>query len=146
MEALTNLQDINADHVRLWDNTDKQHKDIRDLFLSTNSFGNYENGEFVDVNDNQIARLQDIINYLSIHNPSAPINNHYHVQSHHKHVREGDSHTFLKKKTHVHHHKHFIMNNIICPITLKTQHKHVNIRRIMNIENNNFYTLTRAPS
>ena len=107
----TNLSEINADYVRLFDISTRAHRDVRDLFVAKASVTEPATveipvGDEVDTElqyqnptNDQVPALAGLLSYIDQQYPPQPVN-HYHT-THRKHVhrRDGDIHTTLLRRT-----------------------------------------------
>lgn len=109
---LTNLSEINADSVRLFDRTLKRHEDIRDIFLEKEAVttavevevpvGPDETEtqlEYQNPTNEQVPALASLLDYLQQLYPPAPVYKYFNINRRHYSLRDGDQH--LTKTTRV---------------------------------------------
>ena len=108
--ATTNLSEINADFVRLWQPAKVNHEDIREIFIDQSaitepaivetSIGDEIETELVyDAPTNQqIPSLKGLLDYLS-QNPNGTVNKYFTVHRKQQAVFQGDNHSFTRKLT-----------------------------------------------
>ena len=107
----TNLSEVHADFVRLFDAGSRRHEDIRDLFVKQSNVVAPETveiqvGDEVDTelqynnpDNDQVPALQGLLQYIDQQYPPQPINKYYTTNRRHTHRRDGDTHTTLLKRT-----------------------------------------------
>ena len=108
--ATTNLTEVHADFVRLFDVTSRRHEDVRDIFLSQSKViipetVNVQVGdeidpllEYTNASNDQVPALAGLLSYLDQQYPPMPINKYYTTFRRHSHRRDGDMHTTLLKR------------------------------------------------
>ena len=108
--ATTNLSEINADFVRLWQPAKVNHEDIRNIFVDQNQVtepvivqttigDEIETTLVYDAPTNQqIPALKGLLDYLS-QNPYGTINKYFTVHRKNQAVFQGDNHSFTRKLT-----------------------------------------------
>ena len=108
--ATTNLSEINADFVRLWQPAKVNHEGIRNIFVDQSAItepipietpiGDEIETELVyDAPTNQqIPSLKGLLDYLS-QNPNGTVNKYYTVHRKQQAVFQGDNHSFTRTLT-----------------------------------------------
>lgn len=109
---LTNLSEVNADFVRLFDRTEKKHRDIKDIFVDKQAITEASivdipigpdevetQLEYIDPTNDQVPALASLLEYIQQVYPSAPIHKYFNINRRHLTIRDGDVH--LNKTTRV---------------------------------------------
>ncbi len=101
MEATTNLSEITADFVRLWDGAALQHKDVRELFVNKASvvapeLVELQVGQETDTEliypaptNEQVPGLRGLLEYIDARGTGGVVNKHYSLKRKHFHLQEG---------------------------------------------------------
>ena len=109
--ATSNLSEVHADFVRLFNTSARRHEDIRDMFVHKSEVTVPETvevpvGDEVDTSlqytnptNNQVPALQGLLSYLDQQYPPQPVNQYYTINRRHTHRQEGDTHTTLLRRT-----------------------------------------------
>jgi len=108
----TNLAEVNADFLRLWQPSQRNHEDIREIFVDQGAIaapttvetpvGNGEvetSLEYENPTDEQIPGLKGLLDYLAERYPCSEINKYYTINRTHRHQNLGDTHVFVRKTT-----------------------------------------------
>jgi hypothetical protein len=129
--ATTNLSEITADFVRLWDGEALQHKDVRELFVHKSSVVSPELvelqvGQEVDMElvypaatDEQVPGLKGLLEYIDARGTGGVVNKHYNLKRKHFHLQEGPVQQ-VQQHREQHTHKH----EQLCVVEQHTQQKH----------------------
>ena len=108
--ATTNLSEVNADVLRLFNVSSRQHEDIRDIFVHGSSVvqpvvvetpvGDEIDTSLVYENptNDQVPALQGLLDYLGEQYPAGDINKYYNIHKKFTHRVDGDVHvTHIKR-------------------------------------------------
>ena len=108
----TNLAEVNADYLRLWQPSARNHVDVRDIFVAKEQIAQptvvetpVGNGEietslvYQNPSNEQVPGLSGLLNYLGEQYPAAPVNKYYTINRRHRHEVLGDTHVFVRKST-----------------------------------------------
>ena len=108
--ATTNLAEVNADSVRLFNAAERRHEDVRELFVAQSNVTQPETvsiqvGDEVDTElvyqnptGDQVPALDGLLQFIDQQYPGQPINKHYTIYKKYSFRREGDTHTTLLKR------------------------------------------------
>ena len=108
----TNLSEVNADYVRLWQPSARNHVDIREIFVDKQQIvepvetevpvGNDEvevTLDYPNPSNEQIPGLKGLLEYLDLRNPASDINKYYTINRRQKTEVLGDTHVLVRKTT-----------------------------------------------
>ena len=99
--ATTNLSEVTADFVRLWDGATLQHKDVRELFVHKSSVVSPELvelqvGQETDTElvypaptNEQVPGLRGLLEYIDARGTGGVVNKHYSLKRKHFTLQEG---------------------------------------------------------
>jgi hypothetical protein len=99
--ATTNLSEITADFVRLWDGGALRHKDVRELFVHTASvvapeLVELQVGQEIDTElvypaptNEQVPGLKGLLEYIDARETGGVVNNNYSIKRKHFTLQEG---------------------------------------------------------
>lgn len=110
--ATTNLSEVNADFLRVFNPATRVHEDVRDIFVPKASLTEpavveTQVGDEIDLSlayenptNEQVPALQGLLEYLDDRfQGSGTINKYYTINKRYNHTREGDTHvTQLKRQ------------------------------------------------
>ena len=108
--ATTNLSEINADFLRLWQPAKVNHEDIREIFVDQSAItepaivqtpiGDEIETTLVydEPTNEQIPALKGLLDYLSQY-PNGTVNKYFTVHRKNQAVFQGDNHSFTRKLT-----------------------------------------------
>ena len=129
--ATTNLSEVTADFVRLWDSSALQHKDVRELFVHRSSVVSpdlveIQVGQETDTElvypaptDEQVPGLKGLLEYIDARGAGGVVNKHVSLKRKHFHLQEGPVQQVQQQVTrHTHKHEH------LCVVEQHTQQKH----------------------
>ena len=114
--ATTNLSEVTADFVRLWDGAALAHREVREIFLNKQAVVapqavEVQVGQEVDTEllypeptDEQVPSLKGLLQYIDTRGGGA-INKTYHMKRQHFTLNEGPVQQVQQYKTH-HTHRH----------------------------------------
>ena len=109
--AITNLSEVTADFVRLFQPSSRTHQDVRDLFVHQADVispaiveipvGDETETilEYTNPTNEQIPALQGLLQYIDQQYPPQPINRYHTTNRRHLHRSDGDTHTTVVKRT-----------------------------------------------
>jgi hypothetical protein len=129
--ATTNLSEVTADFVRLWDGAALQHKDVRELFLHKQSVVAPESvelqvGQETDTElvypaptNEQVPGLRGLLEYIDARGTGGVVNKHVSLKRKHFTLNEGSVHQVQQQVTRATH-KH----EQLCVVEHHTQQKH----------------------
>ncbi len=129
--ATTNLSEITADFVRLWDGEALQHKDVRELFVQQASVVSpqaveVQVGQETDTEliypaptDEQVPGLKGLLEYIDARGTGGVVNRHISLKRKHFHLQEG-----LVKQVQQHREQHTHKHETLCVVEQHTQQKH----------------------
>jgi hypothetical protein len=137
--ATTNLSEITADFVRLWDGANLRHKDVRELFVLQASVVAPESvelqvGQETDTElvypaptNEQVPGLKGLLEYIDARGTGGVINKHYSTMRKHFTLQEGPLQQVQQHRHHTHQHystkrKHFTLQE--GPLQQVQQHRH----------------------
>ena len=156
--ATTNLSEITADFVRLWDGEALQHKDVRELFVQQASVVSpqaveVQVGQETDTEliypaptDEQVPGLKGLLEYIDARGGGV-VTKHYSLKRKHYAINEGPVQQVQSHKAfHTHRHEHLynenhhsyqkvvnktsrVMLEIFAPVMLVRQTRNVRITR-----------------
>ncbi len=116
--ATTNLSEITADFVRLWDGEALQHKDVRELFVHTASVVTPEMvelqvGQEIDTElvyptptNEQVPGLKGLLEYIDARETGGVVNKRYSTKRKHFMLQEGPLQQVQQHRQHTHKHEH----------------------------------------
>ena len=96
--ATSNLSEVHADFVRLFNTSARRHEDIRDMFVQQSEVAVPETVEipvgdeidtalqYTNPNNNQVPALQGLLSYLDQQYPPQPVNKYYTTHRKHTHI------------------------------------------------------------
>ena len=109
--ATTNLSEVNADFLRLWQPAVLNHVDIREIFVDKGQITNTDvvttpvgNGEvetslvYSNPTNKQIPALKDLLDYLAQY-PSGTVNKYYTINRTQQAIFNGDTHLLNRQVT-----------------------------------------------
>ncbi len=129
--ATTNLSEVTADFVRLWDSSALQHKDVRELFVHKSSVVSPELvelqvGQETDTElvypaptDEQVPGLRGLLEYIDARGTGGVVNKHYSLKRKHFTLQEGPVQQVQQHRVQ---HKH--THETLCVVEQHTQQKH----------------------
>mgnify|MGYP000229018715 CR=1 FL=1 len=115
--ATTNLIEVTADFVRLWDGAALQHKDVRELFVHKASvvapeLVELQVGQETDTElvypaptNEQVPGLRGLLEYIDARGTGGVVNKHYNLKRKHFHLQECSVQQVQQQVTR-HTHKH----------------------------------------
>ena len=108
----TNLSELNADYLRLWQPAVRNHVDVRELFVAKNQIAEptetqvpVGNGEvettlgYEDPSNEQVPGLRGLLDYLEQQHPASTVNKYYTIHRRQKTEVLGDTHVLVRKTT-----------------------------------------------
>ena len=108
----TNLSELNADYLRLWQPAVRNHVDVRELFVAKNQIAEptetqvpVGNGEvettlvYEDPSNEQVPGLRGLLDYLEQQRPASTVNKYYTIHRRQKTEVLGDTHVLVRKTT-----------------------------------------------
>jgi hypothetical protein len=116
--ATTNLSEITADFVRLWDGEALRHKDVRELFVHTASvvapeLVELQVGQEIDTElvypaptNAQVPGLKGLLEYIDARETGGVVNKHYSMERKHFTLQEGPLQQVQQHRHHTHKHEH----------------------------------------
>ncbi len=120
--ATTNLSEITADFVRLWDGAALQHKDVRELFVQQASVVSpqaveVQVGQETDTEliypaptNEQVPGLKGLLEYIDARGTGGVVNKHYSLKRKHFTLQEGPVQQVQQHRT-LHTHRHEQVQN-----------------------------------
>ena len=108
--ATSNLSEVNADSLRVWNTLERRRDDVRDIFVAQSSVVQPDSieiqvGDEVDTElqytsptSEQVPALDGLLQYIDQQYPGQQINKHYDITKRYSFRREGDTHTTLLKR------------------------------------------------
>ena len=156
--ATTNLSEVTADFVRLWDGAALQHKDVRELFVQQASVVSpqaveVQVGQETDTEliypaptDEQVPGLKGLLEYIDAREGGV-VTKHYSLKRKHYAINEGPVQQVQSHKAfHTHRHEHLysenhhsyqkvvnrtsrVMLEIFAPVMLVRQTRNVRVTR-----------------
>ena len=108
--ATTNLAEVNADVLRLFNTNERRHYDIRSIFVHKSEVTQpatiqIQVGDEIDTSlqyenptNHQVPALHGLLSYIDQQYPGQPITKYYTTHRKHTHHRDGDTHTTLFKR------------------------------------------------
>jgi hypothetical protein len=155
--ATTNLSEVTADFVRLWDGAALQHKDVRELFLHKKSVVapqsiEIEVGQETDTEllypeptNEQVPGLKGLLEYIDARGMGSVMNKHYNLKRKHFTIQEGSTqqvqqHRHTRKHEEIHsesHHSYqklvkktsLVLLDVFAPVMLVRQTRNVKVIR-----------------
>jgi hypothetical protein len=115
--ATTNLSEITADFVRLWDGEALRHKDVRELFVHKQSvvapdLVELQVGQETDTEliypaptNEQVPGLKGLLEYIDARGMGGVVNKHYNLKRKHFTLQEGPVQQVQQHRT-LHTHRH----------------------------------------
>ena len=120
--ATTNLSEVTADFVKLWDGAASQHKDVRDMFIHKASvvapgLVEFQVGQEVDTElvyptptNEQVLGLKGLLEYIDARGGAGVVNRHYSTKRKHFTLQEGPVQQVQQHRT-LHTHRHEQINS-----------------------------------
>ena len=106
----TNLSEVDADYLRLWQPAARTHVDVRELFVAKSQIveptethvpvGNDEVQavlEYPSPSNEQVPDLKGLLDYMEQRNPASTINKFYTIHRRQKTELLGDTHVIVRK-------------------------------------------------
>ena len=128
--ATTNLSEVNADYLRLWQPAVLNHVDIREIFVDKSQITNTDvvttpmgNGEvetslvYSNPTNKQIPALKDLLDYLAQY-PNGTVNKYYTINRTQQAVFNGETHLLNRQVTKNIKHQR-VMIEQFAPITIR---------------------------
>ena len=138
--ATTNLSEVTADFVRLWDGAALAHREVREIFINKQAVispqavkvqvGQEVDAELLypEATDEQVPSLKGLLQYIDTRGGGA-VNKTYHIKRQHFTLNEGPVQQVQQHKTqHIHRHEQ------ICTIDHHSYNKSVKRTSIVLLE------------
>ena len=106
----TNLSEVDADYLRLWQPAARTHVDVRELFVAKSQIveptetevpvgsGEFETTlEYPSPSNEQVPGLKGLLDYMEQRNPASTINKYYTIHRRQKTELLGDTHVIVRK-------------------------------------------------
>jgi hypothetical protein len=148
--ATTNLSEVTADFVRLWDSSALQHKDVRELFVHKSSVVSpdlveLQVGQETDTEliypaptNEQVPGLKGLLEYIDARGTGGVVNRHVSLKRKHFHLQEGPVQQVQQHREH-HTHKHEQLCVVEQHTHLKRSSQHHTHRHQLNTESHHSY-------
>mgnify|MGYP002809663163 CR=1 FL=1 len=117
--ATTNLSEVTADFVKLWDGAALQHKDVRELFVNKASvvapeLVELQVGQETDTElvypaptNEQVPGSRGLLEYIDARGTGGVVNKHYNLKRKHFTLQAGPAQQVQQHRTlHTHRHEH----------------------------------------